>query len=126
MWRRALFTALGFFVAIGAAYGAGRIVEVGLGNSWAGPVSAIAFATAMMVINRRMKMRAKNDLDRAIADYDEAIRLDPKYAVAFNDRGLDRGVAKATTIMPDRKACSSCADSSGRNARSQTRPWSNR
>jgi hypothetical protein len=57
MWRRALFTALGFFVAIGAAYGAGRIiVEVGLGNSWAGPVSAIAFATAMMVINRRMKM----------------------------------------------------------------------
>jgi len=34
-WRRALFTTLGFFVAIGAAYGAGRIiVEVGLGNTF--------------------------------------------------------------------------------------------
>jgi hypothetical protein len=52
MWRRALFTALGFCVAIGAVYGVGRIiVEVGLGNTWAGPVSAIAFAAAMIVIS---------------------------------------------------------------------------
>jgi tetratricopeptide (TPR) repeat protein len=30
----------------------------------------------------------KGDNDRAIADYNEAIRLDPKSAVAFNNRGV--------------------------------------
>ncbi len=30
----------------------------------------------------------KKDLDRAIADYSEAIRLDPKYAIAHNNRGV--------------------------------------
>jgi tetratricopeptide (TPR) repeat protein len=30
---------------------------------------------------------AKGDLDRAIVDYTEAIRLDPKWAGAFNNRG---------------------------------------
>ena len=29
-----------------------------------------------------------NDPDRAIADYSEAIRLDPKYALAYNNRGF--------------------------------------
>src|SRR5690242_15224276 len=32
--------------------------------------------------------RAKGDLERAIADYDEAIRLDPGDASAFVNRGL--------------------------------------
>ena len=31
---------------------------------------------------------AKGDHDRAIADYSEAIRLDPKHASAFNNRGI--------------------------------------
>ena len=31
---------------------------------------------------------ANGDLDRAIADYSEAIRLDPKSALAFNNRGF--------------------------------------
>jgi hypothetical protein len=53
MWRKALFVTFGLFVAISAAYGVGRvIVEMGWGNSWAGPMSAVAFATAMIVINR--------------------------------------------------------------------------
>ena len=30
----------------------------------------------------------KRDNDRAIADYNEAIRLDPKSALAFRDRGV--------------------------------------
>ena len=34
-----------------------------------------------------MAWRAKGDNDRAIFDYDEAIRLDPKHAVAFYGRG---------------------------------------
>ena len=36
----------------------------------------------------------KGDPDRAIADYDAAIRLDPKYALAYNHRGeayIDKG-----------------------------------
>lgn len=32
--------------------------------------------------------RSKGDLDRAIADYDAAIRANPQYAVAFANRGL--------------------------------------
>ena len=32
--------------------------------------------------------RRKGDYDRAIQEYDEAIRLDPNYAAAFNNRGI--------------------------------------
>ena len=32
--------------------------------------------------------RAKNDQDRALADYDKAIELDPKFALAYSNRGL--------------------------------------
>ena len=38
--------------------------------------------------NRGVAYRAKGDHDRAIADYDEAIRLDPKDAVAYSNRGI--------------------------------------
>ena len=43
---------------------------------------------------------AKGDLDRAIADYDEAIRLDPKEAIAYNNRGVALPYHKATTTAP--------------------------
>ena len=38
--------------------------------------------------NRGEAYRGKGDMDRAIADFTEAIRLDPKYAIAYINRGL--------------------------------------
>ena len=38
-------------------------------------------------INRGIAYHTKREYDRAIQDYDEAIRLDPEYALAFADRG---------------------------------------
>ena len=54
----------------------------------------------------------KKDYDRAIADYDQAIRLNPNYAAAYNSRGLayddkrdyDRAIAdfnKAIKLNPN-------------------------
>jgi tetratricopeptide (TPR) repeat protein len=61
---------------------------------------------------------AKHDAAYAIADFDEAIRLDPKFAFAFADRGLayakrteyDRAIADYTEALsmepPERVAAS--------------------
>src|SRR5712691_8295435 len=43
---------------------------------------------ALPYYNRANKWNAKGDLDRAIADYSEALRLAPKYTAALNNRGL--------------------------------------
>ena len=48
---------------------------------WRGPDLAIAYK------NRGHAYQAKGDNDRAIADYAEAIRLDPEDAFAYNGRG---------------------------------------
>ena len=37
---------------------------------------------------RGIGYQTKNQFDRAIQDYDQAIKLDPKHALAFNNRGL--------------------------------------
>jgi len=56
---------------------------------------------AIFYTNRAYMWRAKGDLDGAIADYDQAIRQDPKYTTAYINRGtawntkrdVDRAIA---------------------------------
>ena len=42
---------------------------------------------SLLYTNRGVEYGAKDDNDRAITDHDQAIRLDPKNALAFNNRG---------------------------------------
>src|SRR6516162_2760697 len=42
---------------------------------------------AWVHLDRGVAWRAKGDNNRAIADYDQAIRLNPKLAIAYNNRG---------------------------------------
>ena len=62
--------------------------------------------------NRGVAYQANGDLDLAIADFDLAIALNPKYAKAYNNRGnaykdkgdLDRAIAdldQAVALLPD-------------------------
>src|SRR5659263_85468 len=43
---------------------------------------------AVIYRNRAVALRIKGDHDRAIADYNKAIRLDPKYVNALINRGI--------------------------------------
>ena len=56
-----------------------RSINSGL---WKGPNLAWAYT------NRGIAYRAKGRPDRAIADYDQAIRLNPNFAMAFYNRGI--------------------------------------
>src|SRR5215470_9783792 len=64
------------------------VVKVGEPADKQPPVTQPRTKSALAYINSGNAYRTKNDLDRAIADYDEAIRLDPTYAVAYNGRGV--------------------------------------
>ena len=68
---------------------------------------------------RGLAYRSKGDFDRAIADYSEAIRLDPKLAAAYNNRGnayknkgdFDRAIADLSeAIRLDPKLASAYND----------------
>lgn len=73
-----------------------------------GRLSAASLAVAFR--NRGNAWSAKGDKDRAIADYNEAIRLYPKSATAYRNRGIvripgapafgDGGNAKAQHLTP--------------------------
>src|SRR5258707_10431689 len=43
---------------------------------------------ALAYSNRGVEWRAKGELERAIADYDEAIKADPQQSAAYNNRGI--------------------------------------
>jgi tetratricopeptide (TPR) repeat protein len=43
---------------------------------------------SILYTNRGAEFGAKGELDRAMKDHDQAIKLDPKNALAFNNRGI--------------------------------------
>jgi tetratricopeptide (TPR) repeat protein len=49
---------------------------------------AIAGTTALDYSNRGIGKQAKGDLDGAIADYNRALELNPKYATAWQNRSV--------------------------------------
>ena len=51
---------------------------------------ALTFDYAIAFDNRGTARQLKGDLDGAIQDFTEAIRLEPDYARAFHDRGATR------------------------------------
>ncbi|GHU52814.1 hypothetical protein FACS1894200_13340 [Spirochaetia bacterium] len=48
----------------------------------------ISFNSAFAYNNRGIAYKNKGEYDRAIADYTQAITLDPNYAVAYAGRGI--------------------------------------
>jgi tetratricopeptide (TPR) repeat protein len=56
--------------------------------------AANARESAVFYYNRGMAWRKKKDFDKAVNDFDEAIRLDPKYVDAYEWRGLTWEVKK--------------------------------
>ena len=51
-------------------------------GTYTGRVLALAYS------NRGVELKAKGDLAKAIADYDEAIKADPQQSAAYNNRGI--------------------------------------
>src|SRR5687767_13934673 len=72
-----------------------------------GDGSEPARSRAVAHFTRGYEWRTKGDLDRAIADYSEAIGLDPRYGLAYHRRGmsfrdkgdLDRALADHTAAI---------------------------
>jgi len=68
-----------------------------------GKLSAADLATTHY--NRALEWRARREDDKALADYGEAIRINPKYALAHNNRGVvlfDKGELEGALASFDR------------------------
>ena len=77
---------------------------------------------SILYTNRGAEFGAKGELDRAMKDYDQAIKLDAKNALAFNNRGMTKltqgdkeggeaDIAKAKQLQPGIGAPQSVDDS---------------
>jgi tetratricopeptide (TPR) repeat protein len=66
---------------------------------------------SILYTNRGVELAAKGDMDRAMKDHDQAIKFDPKNALAFNNRGVaklkkgdkeggEADIAKAKQLQP--------------------------
>jgi Flp pilus assembly protein TadD len=66
---------------------------------------------SILYTNRGAEFGAKGELDRAMKDHDQALKIDPKNALAFNNRGIaklkkgdkeggEADIAKAKQLQP--------------------------
>ena len=55
---------------------------------------------ALAYSNRGVEWKAKGDLAKAVADYDEAIKADPQQPAAYNNRGIAHAAADTTRPSP--------------------------
>jgi tetratricopeptide (TPR) repeat protein len=55
--------------------------------------------TTEAFLKRGIKFACKGKYEKAIADYTQAIRLDPNNAVAYNNRGYDRAIADYEAVL---------------------------
>ena len=99
----AVVTAIGIGGAVSAAAQTQQQLESCNGKDGTAPDQQVSGCTALIKSgkysghnlaiafnNRGSAYDKKNDYDRAIADYNEAIRLDPSYATALRNRGKVR------------------------------------
>jgi tetratricopeptide (TPR) repeat protein len=100
-----IFVAL---MSVGCFAASAAVEEAGSCGKRTGDVAVTACGRLIKVtpkvfalVSRGNAYKDKGDVDHAISDYSEAIRLNPKYALAFNNRGnayrakgeLDRAIS---------------------------------
>jgi tetratricopeptide (TPR) repeat protein len=67
---------------------------------------------SILYTNRGAEFGTKGELDRAMKDHDQAVKIDPKNALAFNNRGIaklkkgdkeggEADIARARQLQPD-------------------------
>ncbi len=104
-----------FFILILIIYAAGTIKRVGVfKNSETIWTDAIAknYKNPLAYNNRGHYYRQNNQIEKALADYNEALKIDPNYYLTLNNRGkvyFDRG--QIDIAMADFNKCLSIAPS---------------
>jgi tetratricopeptide (TPR) repeat protein len=111
VWVAGLFTVAGFALAASNVADSSRTKNRDWGVVSCARVLQSSNETAknraVAYFNRAIACKADGDFDRAIADYTEAIRLDPKLAIAYYERGVayhalgdfDRAIADYTEAI---------------------------
>lgn len=84
-------------MALGESYPVGEYEQV----RWFQAAVAVAPANSLAHMNLGIALGARTDLDGAVAEFREALRLDPKYAAALDGLSFFEPIAKLLHRLPD-------------------------